>query len=366
MKIAMLGLKGLSYPGGIENFTEQVAWRLVERGHQVTVYVRPHVGDDENGNHRGVRIRKLPSLNTKHLDTVTHTFLATLDALRSDVDLLHFHALGPAVFSFIPRLRGIKTVVQVHGLDWQREKWGNAAKTFLRCGEYTAAHFPHRTVVISRALKQYFERRYGRRCDYVPNGVDSYQQRDPEGIKKWGLKEGNYILFLGRLVPEKGCHYLLKAFQQIEGPMKLVIAGDSSHSDAYVARLKQNGDARVIFTGFARGDLLEELFSNAYCYVLPSDVEGLPHTLLQALSFGKCVLASDIPANVEALGDCGMTFKSGDIADLKNKILFFLNHPEFTRAQKEKSQTRVREHYAWNEVVNRLERVYIECLRGGR
>jgi len=362
MKIAMLGLKGIAYPGGVENFTEQVAWRLVERGHQVTVYVRPYVGDEENGDYRGIKIRKLPTVNTKHLDTITHTFLATVDALRSDVDLLHFHALGPAVFSFLPRLKGIKTVVQVHGLDWQREKWGKAARAFLRCGEYTAAHFPHRTLVISLALKQYFERKYHRPVDYVPNGVEPYQQRGPHEIRKWGLDRGNYILFLGRLVPEKGCHYLLKAFQEIEGPMKLVVAGDSSHSDDYVARLRQMASSKVVFTGFARGDFLEELFSNAYAYVLPSDVEGLPHSLLQALSFGKCVLASDIPANVEALGDCGVTFESGNIDDLKEKIRFLLRHPEFTLAQKEKSQARVREHYAWNEIVNRLEQIYLECL----
>src|SRR3989304_8974371 len=157
MKIAMLGLKGIPYPGGIENFTEQVASRLVERGHQVTVYVRPYVGDEQNGDYRGIRIRKLPSINTKHLDTITHTFLATIDALRSDVAVVHFHALGPAVFSFMPRLKGVKTVVQVHGLDWQRGQRGKAAKTFLQCAESTAAYFPHRTVVISQALKPYFE-----------------------------------------------------------------------------------------------------------------------------------------------------------------------------------------------------------------
>ena len=362
MKIAMLGLKGIPYPEGIENFTEQVAWRLTEKGHRVTVYARPYVVDGRSDLYRGIHIRRLPSVNTKHLDALTHTLLATLDAVRSDFDILHFHALGPSVFSFLPRLRGIKTVVQVHGLDWQRGKWGKTAKTFLRCAEYTAAYFPHRTVVISQALKQYFERKYRRRFDYVPTGVESYADRSPCLIKKWGLEEGNYILFLGRLVPEKGCHYLLKAFETIETSMKLVIAGDSSHSDAYVARLKQIADSKVVFTGFARGDLLEELFSNAYAYVLPSELEGLPHSLLQALSFGKCVLASDIPANLEALGDCGVTFKSGDIEDLRKKILFLLNRPEFALAQKEKSQARVREHYAWNEVVNRLEQIYLECL----
>jgi glycosyltransferase involved in cell wall biosynthesis len=362
MKIAMLGLKGIPYPEGIENFTEQVASRLVQRGHEVTVYVRPYVGEGENGYYRGIRIRKLPSVNTKHLDAITHTFFATMDALRSDADVLHFHALGPSTFSIIPRLKGIKTIVQVHGLDWQREKWGRAAKLFLRTAEYTAAYFPHRTIVISQALQQYFERKYRRRFDYIPTGVETYEQRRPRLITQWDLDEGNYILFLGRLVPEKGCHYLLRAFDALTTPKKLVIAGDSSHSDEYVAQLKQSANAKVVFTGFARGELLEELFSNAYAYILPSELEGLPHSLLQALSFGKCVLASDIPANLEALGDCGLTFRSGDVEDLKQKLMFLLHHPEFTLDQKEKSQARVRQHYAWNEVVNRLERVYLECL----
>lgn len=360
----MLGLKGIPYPEGIENFTEQVAWRLAEKGHQVTVYARPYVTERQADTYKGVRIKRLPSVNTKHLDAFTHTFLATLDAVRSNFDIVHFHALGPSVFSILPRLRGIKTVVHVHGLDWQRAKWGTVAKIYLKLAERAAVHFPHRTVVISQRLTEYFEQKYHTPFDYVPTGVESYEHRSPCEIKKWGLDEGNYILFLGRLVPEKGCHYLLKAFAAIETSMKLVIAGDSSHSDAYVMQLKQAASSHVVFTGYVRGILLEELFSNAYFYVLPSDMEGLPHALLQGLSFGKCVLASDIPANVEALGDCGLTFKRGDVRDLRDKIEFLLDHPEFIGAQKLKSQARVQQHYGWDEVVNKLERIYLECLNG--
>ncbi|MBI4524213.1 MAG: glycosyltransferase family 4 protein [Deltaproteobacteria bacterium] len=360
MKIAMLGLKGVPYPEGIENFTEQVGWRLAERGHRVTVYVRPYVKVGDS--YRGMQIRRLPSINTKHFDALTHTFLATLDAARSDVDVVHFHALGPSVFSFIPGMRGIKVVVQVHGLDWQRQKWGRIAKMCLRWAEYAAAYFPDRTVVISETLKNYFEQKYRKHLEYIPTGVEAYPQREPQEIKKWGLEKGKYILFLGRLVPEKGCHYLLKAFATINSPMKLVIAGDGSHSDDYVLQLKQLSGRNVIFTGHVKGTFLEELFSNAYFYVLPSELEGLPHSLLQALSFGKCVLASGIPANMEALGDCGLTFKSGDIEDLRRQMLFLLENPGFVHAQKDKSQARVSQHYGWDAVVDKLERIYFDCL----
>ncbi len=362
MKIAMLGLKGVPYPAGIENFTEQVGWRLADRGHQITVYVRPYV--EVGKSYRGMQIKRLPSINTKHLDALTHTFLSTASALYSDFDLLHFHALGPSIFSIIPRMRGIKTVVHVHGLDWQREKWGKGAKMCLRCAEYTAAYFPHRTVVISKMLKEYFEQKYNLHVDYVPTGVETYQHRDPQQIKKWGLENGNYILFLGRLVPEKGCHYLIKAFEEVETSKKLVIAGESSHSDDYVALLKRDTNPNIIFTGYVQGTVLVEMFSNTYFYVLPSELEGLPHSLLQALSFGKCVLASDIAANMEALGDCGLTFRNKDCKDLKEKLQFLLSNPDFINAQSEKAKSRVHQNYAWDKVVDKLEKIYLECLKG--
>lgn len=361
MKIAMLGLKGIPYPAGIENFTEQVGWRLTAKGHDVTVYVRPYV--EVGTTYRGIRIKRFPSINTKHLDAGSHTLLAAIDTMFSNVDIAHFHALGPSVFALLTRMRGIKTIAHVHGLDWQREKWGRAAQLCLRGSEYAATYFPHRTVVVSRALQQYFARMYHKHVDYVPSGVEAYQYRTPREIKKWGLDKDNYILFLARLVPEKGCHYLLQAYEAIDTPMKLVIAGDASHSESYVAALKRTTNAHIIFTGYVQGMALEELFSNAYFYVLPSELEGLPHALLQALSFGKCVLASDIPPNVEALGDCGLTFRNKDVRDLKSKMLFLLHHPDFVQAQKEQSQTRVRQHYVWDEVVNRLECIYSECLQ---
>jgi glycosyltransferase involved in cell wall biosynthesis len=359
LRIGMLGLKGIPYPAGIENFTEEVGSRLVARGHEVTVYVRPYVQAPDR--HRGMRIRRLPSLNTKHLDALSHTLLASLDVLFADLDIVHYHALGPSIFSWLPRLRGLRTVAQVHGLDWQRAKWSPFASACLRAAEYSAIYFPHRTIAISTTLKQYLETKYGRPVDYVPTGVRTYEDREPDEIRKWGLSKDSYILFLSRLVPEKGCHYLIDAYERLETDKRLVIVGPASGEDAYVARLKQTRNPHVIFTGAATGALLEELFSNAYLYVVPSEVEGLSHALLQGLSFGRCVLASDIDANVEALGECGVTFRSQDTADLQRKLQQLLDDPGFVRGCAASAKARVRAVYAWDTVVDRLEEIYADC-----
>ncbi len=356
----MVGLKGVPFPAGIENFTEQVGWRLAKRGHQVVVYVRPYVKVGES--HRGIQTRRLPSINTKHLDALSHTFLATLHAMFSDVDVIHYHALGPSVFSGIPRLRGKRTIAHVHGLDWQRAKWAPFARRCLRGAEYAAAHWPDRTVAISNSLKRYLEAKYQKTVDYVPTGVESSTPRPPREIAQWGLGKENYILFLSRLVPEKGCHTLIEAFEAIETDKKLVIAGPSSHSEGYAESLRKTKHPGIVFLGGVQEELLEELYSNAYLYVLPSELEGLPHSLLQALSFGKCVLASDIDANLEALGGSGMTFRSGDVLDLRRKLEYLLEHPHRVSECARDAEKQVRDRYSWDFVVDRLEEIYQQCL----
>ncbi|MGE0384265.1 MAG: glycosyltransferase family 4 protein [Gammaproteobacteria bacterium] len=355
MRIAFLGLKGIPFPAGIENFTEEVGCRLAARGHDVTVYVRPYVS--VAAQYRGMRIIRLPSINTKHLDALTHTFLGALHVLGTRPDVVHIHALGPSVFAVLPRLVRIATVVQVHGLDWEREKWGAFARTCLHTAEYPAVYFPHRTIAISRTLQNYFSRRYGRDVDYVPTGVAPGNDAKPELIRDLGLEPDSYVLFLGRLVPEKGCHYLLEAWKDLGTAKKLVMAGPASHTEDYADLLRRSSGENVIFTGAVGGRLLDELYANAYLYVLPSDVEGLPHSLLHALSFGKCALASDIDANREALGDCGVTFRKGDVADLREHLRALLADPEAVRALGARGRERARE-YDWDNVVDRLEAVY--------
>ena len=359
----MVGLKGVPFPAGIENFTEQIGRRLVDRGHQVTVYVRPYVNVGRE--HRGMRIRRLPSIATKHLDALSHTFLASLDVLFREVDVVHYHALGPSVFALLPRLRGLKTVVHVHGLDWQRAKWSAFASRCLRAAEYSAVYFPHRTVAISMAVKQYLEEKFDRPIDYVPTGVEMYEYAPPAEIARWGLEKDSYILFLSRLVPEKGCHYLIQAYERLQTDKRLVIAGPAPAGDAYAARLQQTTNPNVVFTGAVTGRLLDELFSNAYIYVLPSEIEGLPHALLQALSHGRCVLASDIEGNLEAMGDAGMTFRSRDPLDLQHKLECLLANPAVVHAAADGARARVRQRYCWESVVDGLEAIYASCLESG-
>jgi len=360
----MLGTKGIPFPAGIENFVEQTGSRLAKRGHEVTVFVRPYV--DVSESYRGMRTKRLPSVPTKHLDALTHTFLGTLDVLWRDVDVVHYHALGPSVFSGIPRLRGRATIAHVHGLDWQRAKWSSFAKACLRGGELASVYFPQRTISISRTLKDYLEARYRKPVDYVPTGVRIGESCPPNEIRRLGLEEGSYILFLSRLVPEKGCHYLIEAYKALAPGKKLVIAGPSSHSDDYAEPLKAHASRDIIFTGAVSGALLDELYANAYLYVLPSEIEGLPHALLEGMSFGRCVLASDIEPNLEALGGCGVTFRSQDVSDLTEKLRALLDNPDLVRERASGARERVREHYSWEHVVDRLEQIYAQCANGVR
>lgn len=364
LKIAFLGLKGIPFPAGIENFTEEVGARLAARGHQVTVYVRPYV--EVGDQYKGMRIVHLPSVNTKHLDAITHTMIASVHVLGSDADIVHFHALGPSVFAWLPRLFGRTTVSQVHGLDWERVKWGWFARQCLRAAEYAALYFPHRTMAISRGLAGYFASQYGREVDYVPTGVTPGEVQAPMLIREFGLEGDDYVLFLGRLVPEKGCHYLLEAWAGLDTTRKLVIAGPASHTEDYAEALRRAAGPNVIFTGAVTGRLLEELYSHAYLYVLPSDVEGLPHSLLHALSFGKCVLASDIDANREAMGECGVTFRKSDVADLRARLAELLADPARVKALAAEGPARVEREYTWDAVVDRMEASYRTALANKR
>jgi len=356
MKIAMLGLKGVPYPQGIENFTEEIGWRLAKRGHQVLVYSREYV--DVGEEYRGMRIVKLPSFRSKYLETLSHTFLSALDVLRRDVDIVQFNALGPCTLAWIPKLKSIKTVSYVHGLDWKRAKWGWLSRKYLQWGELASILLPHRTIVVSRILREYFERKYKKRVYYIPTGVNSYSSRSPDKIKKFGLAKDNYLLFLGRLVPEKGSHYLIQAFSRIRTKMKLVIAGGESHSDKYVRSLKKTAGKRVIFVGYVGKKLLEELYSNCYLYVHPSDVEGLAHSLLQAMSFGCCIVCSDIPENTTIVSDYAYTFRRGDTENLRKVLEELINHPAKVRSQRGMAIDYVRREFDWDSIVGQLEEIY--------
>lgn len=360
MKIAMIGQKGFPATyGGIERHVEEIAVRLVERGHEVTVYCRADY-TPERGPHRGVRRIHCPSINTKHLGTATHVVAAVADALFRDFDLVHFHALGPSLFSWLPRLMGRRSVVTVHGLDWQREKWGPVASWVLRRCETAAARCPDRTIVVSQTLQRHFAEKHHRPTEFVPNGTNLPAAGRAGDVSRFGLEPGRYLLFVGRLVPEKGVHYLLDAYRQLRTDLPLAIAGGYAFAPEYQAQLEAQASERVRFLGYVFGESLQDLWDNAHLVVLPSTLEGLSIALLEALAHGRCALVSDIAENLEVADGCAPVFRSRDVDDLRAQMQYLLDHPERVREYEGKARRRIEERFSWDRVVDRLEAVYEE------
>jgi glycosyltransferase involved in cell wall biosynthesis len=282
-------------------------------------------------------------------------------AAFSSTDVVHIHAEGPAFFCWIPRLCGKRVVVTVHGLDWKREKWkqGFGAK-FLRAGEKMAVRFAHEIIVLSRNVQEYFLNTYGRQTRWIPNGVSRPEIWRADMIaEQFGLEKDGYILFLGRLVPEKGIHYLIEAYRNVKTDKKLVIAGGISDTDEYGAHLKGMAeDQRVRFAGFVQGRILEELYSNAYVYVLPSDVEGMPLSLLEAMSYGNCCLVSDIPECAEVVEDMAAMFPRGDVSALTEALQKLCNEPEKVYEYKAGAADFICEKYNWDTVTEKTLELY--------
>lgn len=358
----MVGQKGIPATyGGIERHVEEIARRLVQHGHEVDVYCRLHYTSVEAEGH-GVHLLRRPSIHTKHLDTATHVAWSTLESIVRRSDIVHFHALGPSAFAWMPRLFGQKTVVTVHGLDWQREKWGPVAQWVLRHCEGPAAHFPNRTIVVSKTLREYFRTHHRCEATFIPNGTNLLPARPAKKILQLGLTPGKYVLFVGRLVPEKGAHYLCEAFQGIDSNMTLAIAGGQAFSESYVEQLKRYASPRVKLLDYVYGEALEELWSHAYCVVLPSTMEGQSIALLEALSYGRCVLISDIPENVEVAEDKAVTFRTKDVADLRARLQELIADPARVRTYEARARAHIQEHYSWDMVTRNTEAVYRSAL----
>ncbi|MDI6808907.1 MAG: glycosyltransferase family 4 protein [Candidatus Eisenbacteria bacterium] len=363
MRIAMIGQKGIPATyGGIERHVEEVGKRLTQRGHEVYVYSRAHY-TKVRGRYQGIHLIRLPSVNTKHLDTASHCMFASIDMIFRNFDIVHFHALGPSVFSLLPRIFGKKSVVTIHGLDWQRQKWGQFASWILKRCEYPAIRFPNRTIVVSKTLRDYFGSKFSTKPDIIPNGTNLPVFREASKIRrKYKLEPGDFILFVGRLVPEKGCHYLIEAFNKVATSKKLVFAGGSSFSDSYARELKKSESEKIRFLDYVYGDELEELWSNAYIVAQPSTLEGLSISLLEAMSYGRCIVTSDIPENLEVVGDNAVPFKSGDPDDLSQKLELLLGNEELVRSYEKRTKQFVTEKYSWEKIVDSTEAIYKEIL----
>lgn len=366
MKIAMIGHKRIpSREGGIEIVVEELATRMVQKGHKVDVYNRSgrHVATNEKykkvKSYKGVKIITIPTSSLKSLNALIYSGLATIRAIFGKYDVIHYHAEGPAAMLIIPHILGIRTVVTIHGLDWQRAKWGGFATKYLKFGEKIAAKYADEVIVLSSNVQKYFMKEYGRKTNYIPNGV-----RIPEIIKndlikeKYALKKNGYFLFLARIVPEKGLHYLLEAYYKLDTEIKLVIAGGISHSGEYAEEIKKKAekDKRVEMIGFVQGSELAELFSNCLAYVLPSDIEGMPISLLEAMSYKRKCIVSDIPENVEVVKNQAYCFKKGNVEDLRLKLQEVLNdvNAEMDSGYKEYDMSR----FDWDKVTEDNLKIY--------
>lgn len=368
MRVAMIGQKGIPAAfGGIERHVEALAVRLGRAGHEVRVYTRAWYAAPKRRYAPGVRTVATPTIKSKHLDAIVHTLTSTLHAVFAGTDVFHYHGVGPALLAWMPRLLSPRSrvVVTFHCVDTTHAKWGRFARLMLKLGESAACRFPHVTITVSKTLCRYARDVYGREAVYIPNGIEAPKVQGQDITKKFNLKKGGYVAMVSRLVRHKGAHHLIAAWKHLRqrgltDGKKLVIVGDSAFTDDYVAELRRQaqGDNDILFTGYLKGKALHQMFANAYCVAHPSESEGLPIAVLEAMSFGKCVVASDIPENLEALGEYGVKFRNGNARDLARALEFVLRRPALARAKGTQARTHVNAHYQWDDIAKGVNWVY--------
>lgn len=369
LKLAVFGHKRLSREGGVEIVVKELCTRMANKGCLITCYNRSghHVSGSEYDSidkteYQGIRQKIVPTIEMKGLAAVSSSFFAALFSAFGRYDVVHIHAEGPAFFSWLPKMFGKKVVVTIHGLDWQREKWKSGfGSKFIRQGEKNAVKYADEIIVLSKKEQKYFSDTYKRNTWFIPNGVNKPVIREASIIvDRFGLEKDSYILFLGRLVPEKGIRYLIEAFKNVKTDKKLVIAGGSSDTDSFAEELKEYAkeDSRIIFTGFVQGHLLDELYSNAYIYTLPSDLEGMPLSLLEAMSYGNCCLVSDISECTEVVEDKALIFKKSNVQDLQLKLQTACNNPDGVHEYKTQASSFICKKYSWDDIVDETIKLY--------
>lgn len=367
MKIAFIGQKGIpAQSGGVEKHVEGLAVSLAERGHNVIVYSREHYTESKVKTYQGVKVVRVPSIPTKNLDAISHTFLSILDVLRRDVDIIHFHSIGPSSLLWIVKLLKprAKVIATFHSQDYYNQKWGLFARFYLKLSEWIACTQADEVIVISKLLAQYVRQSYKIEPLYIPNGVHVGKSTTTNYLDQWKLEKDNYILAVARLIPLKGLHHLIKAYASIQSDKKLVIVGDSAYTDKYVKDLQElaASDARVCLTGQQNGEVLAELFGNASLFVQSSESEGLSVALLEAMGYGLPVLVSDIPGNLEAIGDTGYSFRCNNETHLRQQLESLLANTSNLREKGVLAKQRVEKEYNWNTITTATEQAYAEQI----
>lgn len=369
LRVAMLGHKWMpSREGGVEIVVEELSTRMVRRGCKVVCYNRRghHVNGKQSkrkamSEYKGVRLKQVLTINRRGVAAVTSSIFGAVRCAFGPYDVVHFHSEGSCAMLWLPKLMGKRCVVTIHGLDHKRAKWGWFASSYIMFGERVAVKAADRIIVLSTSTQDYFKKEYGRKTHFIPNGVNRPQIVEADLIqKKFGLKKNEYILFLGRIVPEKGLRCLIRAFNRVDTDKKLVIAGAASDTNRFMTELKfmSRKDNRIIFTGFVQGKILDELYSNAYFYVLPSDLEGMPLSLLEAMSYGNCCLVSDIPECAEVVEDKAVLFRTGDEDDLCLKLQTFCEDEAMVQKYRTVTADFICQKYNWDRTVDKTLELY--------
>jgi glycosyltransferase involved in cell wall biosynthesis len=324
-----------------------------------------HYGDVPK-RYQGMKIVSVPSFAKPCLQKLSCSATAAINSLWNKYDIVHFHSFAPGAFAWLPKLRGAKCVLQLHSLEWKRKRWGNFGSSIMKILEKMALSQSHINTAVSRTQCAFYRTQRGIEMQYIPTAADVKPKTEAKEMYRLGVKPKEYILFACRLVPEKGAHYLVEAFRKLDTDMRLVIAGDAQGSAEYRKNLFElaEGDERILFPGFVEGRLIEELFSHCYIYVQPSEVEGLSLSILEAMSYGNCCLVSDIPENLEAIGDTGFHFANQNIDDLAYRLHWLLENREEVEAVNVKSKQRISQHYSWQSISEQIENLYLSIQNG--
>jgi glycosyltransferase involved in cell wall biosynthesis len=368
MRIAMIGIKSIpAHFGGFETAADEISRGLVKLGHEVVVYNRAGMSNYPGRFYEGVELVALPTLSSKNLSTVCHAFLATLRVIFRRVDVVHYFTTGATLFAPLPRLMGKKVVCSVDGTDWQRAKWGRFARWYLRLSERLAVLFCHGLISDSRDVMTYYQKRYGAPSCCIAYGMREYRSKGRNVLERFGLRERDYVLFVGRLVPENNVHHLIQAFERTRTEKKLVIVGDDPWERAYVRSLKATLDPRIVFTAGVYGDGYAQLQQNAYAFVLPDEVGGTHPALVEAMGFGNCVLVNDTPSNLEVIADSGFSYLGAKGAEaLQGQLQMLLDNPSLVGEYRRRAWKRAQEHYRWGDVVRQHALFYQQILGGAR
>jgi len=365
MKIAIMGIRGIpANYGGFETFAEELSTRLVERGHEVTVYGRSNNIKYSGKTYKGVNLVVLPTIKHKYFDTVAHTGISVMHGLFKKYDVVLICNSANSIFTIVPRLKGQRVAINVDGLEWQRGKWNILGQWYYRFSEFIATIFPNVVVTDSIFIKKYYIEKFKKDSVFIPYGAPTEKAQTTDILAKYNLTPGKYILYVSRLEPENNAHLVVKAYEKVKTDIPLVIVGDAPYNSEYIKKLKSTKDPRIKFTGYVFGQGYKEFQSNAFFYIQATEVGGTHPALLEAMGYGNCVLANYVPEHTEVLRESGLYFKTSNEADLREKMQYLLDNPNIVEDYRHKAVQRIKEAYTWDRITDSYENMFAKMSNG--